>query len=83
MKNEYFIDKNSNKEDSIFSKYYVINCPHCDDPILIYKDEIACAIFRHGVYKLNNEQINAHASKKTQVLPLLKSVDNFIGQIAP
>jgi hypothetical protein len=45
------------------NEYYIIECPHCNDSILIFKQDIACAIFRHGVYKCNNEQINPHASK--------------------
>ena len=38
----------------------VINCPHCNDIILI--EELNCKIFRHGVFK-NGVQINQHASK--------------------
>ena len=36
-------------------------CPHCNDYLII--EQINCAIFRHGVYKLNNQQINPHLSK--------------------
>jgi hypothetical protein len=39
----------------------VINCPHCNDLILI--EELNCKIFRHGVIKSTNQQINPHASK--------------------
>jgi len=42
---------------------FIIICPHCNDNILIYEKEINCKIFRHGVYKHNNKQINPHASK--------------------
>lgn len=38
-------------------------CPHCFDEVLIHKHEIACAIFRHGVYKHNGEGINPHTPK--------------------
>ena len=39
----------------------IITCPHCDDPIII--DQLNCKIFRHGVFKKTNQQINPHASK--------------------
>lgn len=38
-------------------------CPHCNSLILIYKNEINCSIFRHGVLKSNNQQIHPHLSK--------------------
>jgi hypothetical protein len=37
-------------------------CPHCNLYVLIH--EINCAIFRHGVYKKDNQQMNPHASKE-------------------
>ena len=39
----------------------IIMCPHCQSYIEI--EEINCAIFRHGVIKKTNTQINQHASK--------------------
>jgi len=39
----------------------IINCPHCNEPILI--EELNCKIFRHGVLKSTNQQINPHLSK--------------------
>jgi hypothetical protein len=39
-------------------------CPHCFNEVLIYKNEINCAIFRHGIYKHNGEQISPHAPKE-------------------
>ncbi len=39
----------------------VIECPHCNEPILI--EQLNCKIFRHGVYKSTNQQINPHLSK--------------------
>jgi len=39
----------------------VIECPHCNEPILI--EQLNCKIFRHGVFKLTNQQINPHLSK--------------------
>ena len=40
----------------------VVICPHCNDPILI--EQLNCRIFRHGILKSNNTQINPHASKE-------------------
>jgi len=42
-----------------------ITCPHCDQQILIMSNEINCAIFRHGVFKNTNKQINPHEIKET------------------
>lgn len=42
--------------------YYILKCPHCEDLLMIYKNEINCKIFRHGTFK-NNVQINPHESK--------------------
>jgi len=39
----------------------VVICPHCKESIII--EEINCAIFRHAVLKINNQQINPHSSK--------------------
>ena len=38
-----------------------ITCPHCSCLIEIL--QINCAIFRHGVYKNNNIQIDPHLDK--------------------
>lgn len=39
----------------------IIQCPHCNEYIII--EQINCAIFRHGVYKDNLQQINPHMTK--------------------
>jgi len=39
----------------------VVICPHCQESIII--EEINCAIFRHAVLKINNQQINPHSPK--------------------
>ena len=31
----------------------IINCPHCNEEVLIFSYEINCGIFRHGVFKEN------------------------------
>ena len=40
----------------------IINCPHCNDFIIIEK--IACNVFRHGILKSSLKQINPHSPKK-------------------
>ena len=42
-------------------KIYV-ECPHCADMIEIL--QINCGVFRHGVFKKNQQQINAHAPEE-------------------
>lgn len=39
----------------------VVICPHCGGTLII--EQINCNIFRHGVYKINGEQINPHLPK--------------------
>lgn len=41
----------------------IFACPHCELMILVYKKEINCRIFRHGVTKKNFKQIGPHSSK--------------------
>lgn len=41
----------------------VMPCPHCKIYVIIFKKEINCAIFRHGVFKNNLKQMNPHESK--------------------
>ena len=43
--------------------YIIINCPHCEDSLIIYKKELRCRVFRHGVYINNNKPINPHMPK--------------------
>jgi hypothetical protein len=44
-------------------EYIIINCPHCYEPVIIYKNQIKCGIFRHAVYKKTNKPINSHLSQ--------------------
>jgi hypothetical protein len=43
--------------------YIVVECPHCQNQIQIFRNEINCAIFRHGILKSNGVQIGPHTSK--------------------
>jgi hypothetical protein len=45
------------------NKEIIITCPHCSNIIIIYKKDINCAIFRHGVFISSLEQIDPHTSK--------------------
>lgn len=46
--------------------WYSFNCPHCDGVIEVYKKELRCKIFRHGLFIRNGvvTQIPPHTSKK-------------------
>ena len=39
----------------------VIECPHCKEHVLIEK--LNCGIFRHGILKINGNQIDPHSPK--------------------
>ena len=43
--------------------HIIVNCPHCEEPILIMLNELNCKIFRHGIYKHNHKQIDPHLPK--------------------
>lgn len=43
--------------------YYIFECPHCGGGIEVLPQHVACAIFRHAVYKHNNEPVQPHMSK--------------------
>jgi hypothetical protein len=45
-------------------EFNIVTCPHCLGDILIFNNEICCAIFRHGIYKHNGNQLDPHASKE-------------------
>lgn len=45
-------------------KYYIKDCPHCHEPILLYQHEINCKIYRHAVLKKTLKQIDPHSSKE-------------------
>lgn len=43
---------------------HIGKCPHCKSKFIVYKTELGCQIFRHGVYKDSNQPINPHAPKE-------------------
>jgi hypothetical protein len=43
--------------------FYIFLCPNCFMDILVYKTELNCQIFRHGIYKDSYKQIDPHLSK--------------------
>ena len=47
------------KKESII----ITNCPHCTTMVVVNKEDINCAIFRHGILKETGKQIDPHASK--------------------
>ena len=57
---------------------FIIECPHCQQPVLIEK--LNCAIFRHGTFKTNNQQINPHASKQLCDFYAIKNLINGCGK---
>ena len=40
----------------------IVICPHCNEYVEIL--ELNCKIFRHGILKSNNTQMNPHASEE-------------------
>lgn len=43
--------------------HIIIECPHCHDFILVYLNEVRCAIFRHAIMKTTLKQIDPHSPK--------------------
>jgi len=58
-------------------EFYSLECPHCSHNIIVYKNELHCKIFRHGVFKRTGEQINPHLSK--QMCERLLAMDLIYG----
>jgi len=45
-------------------QYIIIQCPHCNDYVYVFLNELNCQIFRHGIYKKNYQQIDPHLPKE-------------------
>ena len=59
------------------SDYIIVSCPHCNEYIFTYMGEFNCKIFRHGVFKKNNKQIDPHLCKI--ICDKLKKLDLIYG----
>jgi len=46
------------------NNYEIVFCPHCNNAIQIFYNEINCKIYRHGIYKNSMKQIDPHLSKE-------------------
>jgi len=57
---------------------FVVECPHCKNPVLIEK--LNCAIFRHGSLKTDGQQIDPHASKELCNYYIEKNIINGCGK---
>ena len=42
----------------------LVKCAQCSDLVIINKKDFNCKIFRHGVYKKDNKQIDPHLNKE-------------------
>ena len=43
--------------------YIIVSCPSCKNLIQIFKKDFNCKIFRHGIMKSTNLQIDPHLNK--------------------
>lgn len=48
----------------IDNKFFTDKCPHCNCGFLVDIKQLNCRIFRCGIYKHNNKQINPHMKKE-------------------
>ena len=47
-----------------YDKYYLFPCPYCSILTIVNKDELNCKIFRCGIIKETQHQINPHETKE-------------------
>jgi len=45
-------------------EYYILECPHCSLTLQVFRHELNCRIFRHGIYKNTLKQIDPHMPEK-------------------
>lgn len=43
---------------------YIFECPHCELPVQVAKNEVNCHIFVHGSMRSTGEQVNPHSTKE-------------------
>ena len=52
-------------EGKIKDAYYLVECPHCGGSVHVYEKDIACRIFRHGVFKgKRGGMVKPHAKRE-------------------
>ena len=51
-------------EVTFFEGTYTFECPNCGNMIMVHKDDVGCAIFRHGQFRKDGSQINPHAPEE-------------------
>lgn len=51
------------KEIILNEDFFIFECPHCQQEIIVQKNQLNCKIFRHATYKHNYEQVNPHLCK--------------------
>ena len=44
--------------------YFIVNCPYCNESIIIYRNETNCRIFRHAVFRASGDPVNPHLSQE-------------------
>jgi len=59
------------------NEYIIESCPHCNEEIIIYKNDYNCKIFRHGVFKKDLKMLDPHSSKEK--CKMLKEKDLIFG----
>ena len=45
-------------------EYIIKKCPYCNMMVILPRAEFNCKIYRHGVYKINLQQIDPHMKKE-------------------
>lgn len=46
------------------AEYFIKKCPHCHQDVILYRSEINCRIYRHGIFRSNLQQIDPHSSQE-------------------
>jgi hypothetical protein len=57
------MDTNNLSLVELIDDIYFFKCPHCNNYIAVEKNQVNCGIFRHAVYKNDNNPIDPHATK--------------------
>lgn len=57
-------DNKKEEENNDDDDYIVRDCPNCGENVIIFKNEINCKIFRHGIFKDSYKQVPPHSDKQ-------------------